>query len=108
MEISFDEFKKIEMKIGKVIDVQDIPNSRNLIKLIVDFGNEKRQAIAGLKNYFKKEDLVGKKFVFVTNLEKKKFMGEISECMILAAEDENKNLSLIIPEKDIKEGSRIR
>lgn len=108
MEISFEDFKKIEMKVGKVIDVQDIPSSKNLIKLIVDFGNERKQAVAGLKNYFKKEDLVGKKYIFVTNLEKKKFLGEVSECMILAAEDDKGNISLIKPEIDIKEGSKIK
>ncbi|MEM0243415.1 MAG: methionine--tRNA ligase subunit beta [Candidatus Aenigmatarchaeota archaeon] len=108
MEITFEEFQKIEMKIGKVIDVQEIPQSKNLLKLVVDFGNEKRQSVAGLKTYFKKEDLIGKKYVFVTNLEKKKMMGEVSECMILAAIDDSGNLSLITPEKDIKEGSKIK
>jgi len=108
MEVSIEEFKKIEMRVGRIIDVQEIPGSDKLIKLIVDFGNEKRQAIAGIKKFYKKEDLVGKQFVFVTNLEKKKIFGEVSECMILAAEDDNGNISLIKPEKEIKEGSRIR
>ncbi|MEM5830122.1 MAG: methionine--tRNA ligase subunit beta [Candidatus Aenigmatarchaeota archaeon] len=107
MEISYEEFKKVEMRVGRIIDVQEIPGSKNLYKLIVDFGNEKRQAISGIKNFYKKEDLIGKQFVFVTNLERKKFFGEESQCMILAAQDENGNIALIKPEKEIKEGSRI-
>ncbi len=106
-EISYKDFKKVEMKVGKIIDVIEIPKSKNLYKLIVDFGNEKRQAISGIKNHYKPEELIGKKFVFVTNLEKKKFMGEESQCMILAAEDEKGNISLIAPVKEVEEGSKI-
>lgn len=107
MKISMKDFQKVEMKVGKVIDVQDIEGSRNLIKLIVDFGAERKQAIAGLRNIYGREDLLNKKFVFVTNLEEKEFMGEVSECMILAAEDEKGNVILIKPEKDIEVGSKI-
>ena len=78
-----------------------------MYKLIVSFGDEKKQAITGLKGYYKPEELKGKKFIFVTNLEKRKFMGEESQCMILAAEDDEGNLALIKPDKDIKEGSRV-
>lgn len=105
--ISFEEFKKVEMKVGKIVDVQEIEGSEKLYKLIVDFGNEKRQAVSGIKQYYKKEELIGKKFVFVTNLERKKIFGVESQCMILAAEDDGK-ISLIKPDKDIKEGSIIR
>ena len=108
MDISFEDFKKLDMRVGKIKDMQEIEGSKNLIKLIVDFGNEERQAIAGLKNYYKKEDLVGREFVFVLNLERKKFMGEESQCMILAADDENGNIVLLQPQKDIKIGSKIR
>ena len=106
-EISFEDFKKIRMRVGKVVRVEEIPGARNLYKLIVDFGDEQRQAISGIKKWYKPEELVGKKFVFVTNLEKKKFFGEVSECMILAAEDDEGNLALITPERDIKEGSKV-
>ncbi|OYT42811.1 MAG: methionine--tRNA ligase [Candidatus Aenigmarchaeota archaeon ex4484_224] len=106
-EISIDEFRKIEMKVGKVLEVEEIPGSKNLYKLIVDFGNEKRQVISGLKKYYKPEDLKNKKFVFVTNLERKKFMGYESQAMILAAEDSKGNVILIVPEKDVEVGSKI-
>ena len=108
MEVSFEDFKKLDIRVGRIKDVQDIEGSKNLIKLIVDFGAEERQAIAGLKNYYSKEDLVDKEFVFVLNLERKKFMGEESQCMILAADDNNSNIVLLQPGKEIGLGSRIR
>lgn len=108
MEVSFEDFKKLDIRVGGVKDVQDIEGSKNLIKLIVDFGNEERQAIAGLKNYYARENLIGKKFVFILNLERKKFMGVESQCMILAAEDDNGNIVLLQPEKDIEAGSKVR
>jgi methionine--tRNA ligase beta chain len=88
--------------------VKDIEGSKNLIKLIVDFGDEERQAIAGLKNYYKPDDLIGNEFVFVLNLERKNIMGEESQCMVLAADDDNKNIVLLKPDSDIRMGSRVR
>ena len=108
MEVSFEDFKKLDIRVGRVKDMQDIEGSKNLIKLIVDFGNEKRQAVAGLKSHYSKEDIIDKEFVFVLNLERKKFMGEESQCMILAADDENGNIVLLQPQKDINIGSKIR
>lgn len=107
MEISFEEFQKLDMRIGKVLEANQIPGSRNLIRLIVDFGTEKRQAVAGLLRWYKPEDLVGKKYAFILNLQRRKFMGVESQCMILAAEDTQGNVILLQPEKDIVEGSRI-
>ena len=108
MEVSFEEFKKLDIRVGRVKDVQDIEGSKNLIKLIVDFGNEERHAVAGLKNHYSKEDFIGKKFVFVLNLERKKFMGVESQCMILAADDGNGKVVLLQPEKDVEVGSKIK
>lgn len=107
MEVSFEEFKKMDIRIGKVLEAEQIPKSRNLLKLIVDFGSEKRQAVAGLVGYYKPEELIGNKYVFIVNLEKKKLMGVESQCMILAAEDGKGNVVLLKPEKDIEVGSRI-
>lgn len=108
MEVSFEDFKKLDIRVGRVKDVQDIEGSKNLIKLIVDLGDEERQAVAGLKNYYSKEDLIEKEFVFVLNLERKRFMGEESQCMILAADDGNENIVLLQPIKEVKVGSRIK
>lgn len=107
MEISFDEFQKLDLRVGKIVEANQIPGSRNLIRMIVDFGNEKRQAVAGLLQHYKPESLVGKKCAFMLNLQKRKMMGVESQCMILAAEDDKGNVVILQPERDIGEGSRI-
>jgi methionine--tRNA ligase beta chain len=107
MEIPFDEFQKLDMRIGKIAEANQIPGSRNLIRMIVDFGTEKRQAVAGLLQWYKPEDLVGKKCAFILNLQRRKLMGVESQCMILAAEDDKGNVVVLQPEKDAKEGSKI-
>lgn len=108
MDISFKEFLKLDMRVGKVIEAEHLAGSRNLIKMIVDFGSEKRQSVAGLLQYYKPAELVGKKYAFVLNLERKNFMGVESQCMVLAAEDDKGNVILITPERDVDVGSRIR
>jgi len=108
MEISFDEFQKLDLRIGKITEAAQIPGSRNLIKMMIDFGSEKRQAVAGLLKWYKPEDLVGKKCAFILNLQKRVMMGVESQCMIFAAEDETGNVVVLLPEKDIAEGSKIR
>ncbi len=108
MEISFDEFQRLDLRIGKIVEANQIPGSRNLIRMLVAFGNEKRQAVAGLVQWYKPEDLVAKKCVFLLNLKKRVMMSIESQCMILAAEDENGTVVVLQPEKDIGEGSKIR
>jgi methionine--tRNA ligase beta chain len=107
IEIPFQEFQKLDLRIGKIIEANQIPNSKKLIRIVVDFGSEKRQAVAGLLQWYKPEDLVGKKCAFVLNLQKRVMMGVESQCMILAAEDDKGNVVVLQPEKDIVEGSKI-
>jgi methionine--tRNA ligase beta chain len=107
MEITFDDFKKLDIRIGEVEEAEQIPDSRNLIKLVVDFVFEKRQCVAGLLNYYEPEELVGKKFAFVVNMQRRKLMGVESQCMILAAEDNTGTVALICPEKEIAAGSKV-
>jgi methionine--tRNA ligase beta chain len=107
MEISFEDFQKLDLRIGKITEASQIPGSRNLIKMIVDFGTEKRQAVAGLMQWYKPQDLVGKKCAYILNLQKRKMMGVESQCMILAADDGKGNVIVLQPERDIGEGSRI-
>jgi methionine--tRNA ligase beta chain len=107
MEISFEEFQKLDMRVGKILEANQIPGSRNLIKMIVDFGTEKRQAVAGLLQWYKPEQLVGRNCAFILNLQRRKFMGVESQCMILAAEDEKGNVVVLQPEKDITVGSKV-
>ena len=106
-EITFADFEKIDLRIGKIMKQPKLPESKKLIKILVDFGSEKRQAVAGLLKYYKPEELVGKKCVFLLNLQRRMLAGIESQCMILAAEDETGNVSVLQPEKDIVEGSKI-
>jgi len=106
-EISFSDFEKLDLRVGKVVEATQVPESKKLIKLLVDFGTEKRQAVAGLLKYYKPEELLGKKCVFLLNLQRRMLAGIESQCMILAAEDEAGNVSVLQPEKDIAEGSKI-
>jgi len=104
--ISFNDFKKLEMKVGTIKKVLEIPNSKKLIKMQVDIGGTLKQVIAGIKGYYKPEELEGKQFIFVTNLEPTKLMGELSEIMVLAAVEGDK-VVLIKPEKEISNGAII-
>jgi methionyl-tRNA synthetase len=106
-EVSFAEFQKIDLRVGKIVEATPTPNSKKLIKIMVDFGTEKRQAVAGLLKYYTPEELVGKKCVFLLNLQRRMLAGVESQCMILAAEDQAGNVVVLQPEKDIAEGSKI-
>ncbi len=106
-EISYAEFQKLDLRVGKIVEATPIPNSKKLIQIMVEFGSEKRQAVAGLLKYYQPEDLVGKKCVFLLNLQRRMLAGVESQCMVLAAEDSEGNITVLVPEKDIVEGSKI-
>ncbi len=104
--ITIDDFAKIELKVGTVIEAEDVEGSDKLIKQIVDFGTEKRQILSGIKKWYKPEDLIGKQFVYVTNLEPRVMMGLESQGMILAA-DTDKPIPLK-PFKKVPNGAKIK
>ncbi|MGD6852722.1 MAG: methionine--tRNA ligase subunit beta [Candidatus Bathyarchaeia archaeon] len=106
-EITFDYFSKLDLRVGKIIEATAVPESKKLLQIQVDFGTEKRQCIAGLLKYYQPEELVGKKCVFLLNLQRRMLAGLESQAMILAAEDAVGNVSVLQPEKDIAEGSKI-
>ena len=108
MEVSFNEFQKLDLRVGKIIEAEQIQGSRKLIRVIADFGTEKKQAVAGLLQWYYPQDLIGKKCVFLLNLQKRVMMGFESQCMLLAAEDDKGNVAVLQPEKDIAEGSQVR
>jgi len=107
VEVPFEEFQKLDIRVGQITEATQIPGSRNLIRMIVDFGSEKRQAVAGLLQLYKPEELVGKRCAFVVNLQRRKMMGVESQCMILAAEDGKGKVVVLQPEKEIEVGSKI-
>jgi methionine--tRNA ligase beta chain len=106
-EITFDYFEKIDLRVGKIIEATAVPASKKLIQMQVDFGTEKRQCIAGIQKFYKPEELVGKKCVFLLNLQRRMLAGLESQAMILAAEDAAGNVVVLQPEKDLAEGSKI-
>ncbi len=108
-QISFEEWKKIEIRVGKVVKVEKIPNRDKLYKLQVNIGEEKpRQIIAGLVPYYEERELLGKLIIVLTNLKPTKFAGEISEGMLLAAEtDDGKQCVLLTVDKEIEPGTLI-
>jgi methionyl-tRNA synthetase len=106
--ITIDEFFKTELKIGKVVVAEEVKKSKKLLRLEVDLGEAKpRQIVAGIKEYYKPEELVDTYVCVVSNLKPAKLMGMISEGMLLAAKDET-GLSLIRPEKPKKVGTPIK
>ncbi|MEM4650638.1 MAG: methionine--tRNA ligase subunit beta [Pyrobaculum sp.] len=85
--IGIDDFRRVDLRVAKVIEAAKVEGSKKLIKLVVDLGAEKRQIIAGLAEYYNPEDLVGKYVVVVANLQPKKMMGLESQGMLLATCD---------------------
>ncbi len=107
--IEIDDFKKVKLRIGKVLEAANLPKSKKLIKMIVDIGTEKRQVLAGVAEYYKPEELIGRSIVVVANLKPAKLMGAESQGMMLAASDDSGNLCFVAPERDIiKAGGEVR
>ncbi len=105
--ISFEEFKKIELVIGTIKDVQDHPNADRLYVLKIDVGDSEKQIVAGIKLHYTKESLLNKKVVVVNNLEPAILRGVESQGMLLAASDIDK-LAVISPDKDAASGSVVK
>ena len=104
-EITFDDFMKVQLRVGEIIACEPVPKSSKLLKETVKFGDEVRTIVSGIAKHYTAEQMVGKKVVFVTNLAPRKICGIESQGMIMAAEDENGNFSLIVPEKDVASGT---
>jgi len=106
--VSFEEFSKMDLRVGKITKAEPVPQSRNLIKLIIDVGGgELRQAVAGIAQHYSSKDLEGKQVAVIANLQPKRMFGIESNVMILAAEDE-KTVSMLLPDRPVKVGSKIR
>ncbi|MEK6940616.1 MAG: methionine--tRNA ligase [Nanoarchaeota archaeon] len=105
--VTIEDFKKLELRIGKVILVSDHPKADNLYILQVDIGNEKRQIVAGLKKYYKKDEIKGMNIIIVANLKPAVLRGVESNGMLLAAEKDG-NVVILTSDKDIKAGAEIR
>jgi methionine--tRNA ligase beta chain len=106
-EVTIDEFKRLEMRVGTVVEVSRVPRTNKLYKVIVDMGTHgKKQTVTSLVDYYKAEELLHKRVVFLANLKETTFAGQKSEGMLLAASEEDK-LALLAIDRDVPDGSRV-
>ena len=105
--VTAEEFGKLDIQVGNVVGAERVPGSEKLLKLQVELAGERRTVVAGIAKDYTPEELIGKQVAVVVNLEPAKVMGIISKGMVLAAEDEGK-LSLIVPDKPVKPGSKVK
>lgn len=105
--LTFNDFQKLEIRIGKVLSAEKVEGTDKLIKLEVDFGTEKRQLVAGVAESYKPEQLVGKELPVVMNLEPRKIRGIESRGMILAADADGKPI-LLHPDREVPPGSAVK
>lgn len=104
--ISFDDFKKVELKIGTVKEASRVEGSEKLLKLQVDLGSETRQILAGVGKVYAPEDMVNRQIVIVANLEPRQMMGLESQGMLLAASSESGPI-LLMPDKEASSGASV-
>lgn len=115
-QIKYDDFAKVEFLIGEIKEAVEVEGSEKLLRLQVDFGEENlRTVFSGIKKWYKPEEIIGKKTVFVTNIIPRKIMGEESQAMIFASSAEATDgqgvlteiVSLLIPDQDLPVGSKV-
>lgn len=113
--ITYDDFAKLELKVAKVISAERVEKSEKLIKMQLDAGDKNetgepiiRQILGGIGKQYDPEVLVGKEIIIVANLEPRALMGETSNGMLLAASDMEGIISLLLPDKDIQPGSKVK
>ena len=106
-EVTIDDFDKLDIRVAEVLDVEDHPKADKLFVLKLKVGDMERQVVSGIKDHYKKEDLIGKKVLMIVNLKPIKLRGIESKGMILAAEDDEKNLSLASTLADLKKKKKI-
>ena len=105
--ITFDDFKKVDLKIARITEAEEVAGAEKLLKLQIDLGGEKRQIVAGIKKSYQARDLIGREIVVVANLEPRMVMGIESNGMLLAASDDTGPV-LLGPDKDVLPGSGIK
>ncbi|MBR3635789.1 MAG: methionine--tRNA ligase [Lachnospiraceae bacterium] len=106
-EITYDDFAKLQFRVGKIIKCEEVPKSKKLLCSQVKIGSEVKQIVSGIKQYYSAEEMVGKKVMVLTNLKPATLAGVVSEGMLLCAEDAEGNLALLAPEKDMPSGAEI-
>ena len=105
--IQYDDFAKLELKTGTVVECQKVPKADKLLKLEIDLGTEKRTIVSGIAQHYSPEEMVGKQVIVVTNLAPRKMKGIESQGMILTAENSDGTLQLLQPENPVNPGSTV-
>jgi methionyl-tRNA synthetase len=105
--IQFDDFAKLDLRIGTILEAERVPKSDKLLKFLVDDGFEKRTILSGIAKHFSPEEMIGRQVTFIANLAPRKIMGQESNGMILMAEDRDGSLSLLQPHKEVWAGASI-
>ena len=106
-EIEYDDFAKLQFRVGKILECEEVPKSKKLLCSKVQIGTEVKQIVSGIKQHYSAQEMVGKKVMVLTNLKPATLAGVLSEGMLLCAEDENGNLALMTPEKEMPAGAEI-
>ena len=106
-EISYDDFMKMQFQVGEIIACEAVEKSKKLLCSQVKIGSQVKQIVSGIRKDYAPEDMVGKKVMVLVNLKPAKLAGVLSEGMLLCAEDENGELSLMVPEKNMPSGAEI-
>jgi len=106
-QITFDEFKRMDLRVGQVLKAEKVEGTQNLVKLEVDIGMEKRQMVAGIAEVYPPETLIGKRIIVVANLKPARIRGIESQGMLLAADLEGKPIVLFFKE-DVPAGTKVR
>ncbi len=104
--ISIDQFRNVELKIATIKSAEPHPNADKLMVLQIDLGSEQRQILAGIRNHYTPEELIGRQIVVVANLEPAKLRGLESQGMLLAASDEGRVI-ILTPEKTVQPGAKV-
>jgi len=105
--IVFDDFMKLDLRIGTIIEAEKVPKSNKLLKFLVDTGVDKRTILSGIAKHYTPEEMLGKQVTIVANLAPRKMMGTESQGMILMAEDAEGNLRLLQPNEEVNPGSTV-
>jgi len=107
VEVTIDEFNKMGLTVGKVLEVEKVEGSKKLLKLVVDIGREKRTVVAGIAGYYQPEELLGKCVIVVANLKPARLLGVESQGMILAADVDGRPIIATF-EEDVPAGAPVR
>lgn len=106
-EIAYEDFDKLQLRIGKIIKCEEVPKSKKLLCSQVQIGSQVKQILSGIKQYYSAEEMVGKKVLVLSNLKPATLAGMVSEGMLLCAEDDKGNVVLLSPEKDMPAGAPV-